>query len=154
MTVMKKSNKEDAVSPVIGVMLMLVVTIVIAAVVAAFASGLGTDMESAPTVVLDATVYTDGKVKLTSLSGDNLVLSSTSVKIQKDDGTQVGNTVSPTASDPTASDATAKFLTPGSTAIASTSATGLTEGKYVTVLVLYDGKHVILNEVLLVKKAA
>jgi len=148
MTVMKKSNKEDAVSPVIGVMLMLVVTIVIAAVVAAFASGLGTDMESAPTVVLDATVYSDGKVKLTSLSGDNLVLSSTSVKIQKDDGTQVGNTVSPTASD-----ATAKFLTPGSTAIASTGATGLTDGQYVTILVLYDGKHVILNENILVKTA-
>ena len=34
-------KKEDAVSPVIGVMLMLVVTIVIAAVVAAFASGMG-----------------------------------------------------------------------------------------------------------------
>ena len=52
MTVMKKSNKEDAVSPVIGVMLMLVVTIVIAAVVAAFASGMGADVEATPTAVL------------------------------------------------------------------------------------------------------
>ena len=39
-------KKEDAVSPVIGVMLMLVVTIVIAAVVAAFAGGLATETES------------------------------------------------------------------------------------------------------------
>ena len=41
MTVMKKTEqKDDAVSPVVGVMLMLVVTIIIAAVVAAFAGGL------------------------------------------------------------------------------------------------------------------
>ena len=52
-----KERKEDAVSPVIGVMLMLVVTIVIAAVVAAFAGGLATETESAPVAVLDADVY-------------------------------------------------------------------------------------------------
>ena len=147
MTVMKKSNKEDAVSPVIGVMLMLVVTIVIAAVVAAFASGLGTDMESAPTVVLDATVYSDGKVKLTSLSGDNVVLSSMSVRVQKEDGSQAGNAATPAISGTSTS-----FLSPGLTAVASTGAS-LTTGSYVTVLVLYDGQHVILNEELVVKKA-
>lgn len=49
--ILKKS--EDAVSPVIGVMLLLVVTIVIAAVVAVFASGVGTDAEPAPATVLD-----------------------------------------------------------------------------------------------------
>ena len=54
---MKKSNKDDAVSPVIGVMLMLVVTIIIAAVVATFASGLGTDIEKAPNAVLDVSIY-------------------------------------------------------------------------------------------------
>ena len=50
-------KKEDAVSPVIGVMLMLVVTIVIAAVVAAFAGGLGSDVEMAPTAALDIDVF-------------------------------------------------------------------------------------------------
>ena len=50
---MIRTKSEDAVSPVIGVMLMLVVTIVIAAVVAAFAGGLGADAETAPTTVLD-----------------------------------------------------------------------------------------------------
>ena len=57
MTVMKKSNKEDAVSPVIGVMLMLVVTIIVAAVVTAFAGGLGTSVEKAPNAVLDVKIY-------------------------------------------------------------------------------------------------
>ena len=54
----KKS--EDAVSPVIGVMLLLVVTIVIAAVVAVFASGVGTEIEPAPTTVLTITDIHDG----------------------------------------------------------------------------------------------
>jgi len=39
---------ESAVSPVIGVMLMLVVTIIIAAVVSAFAGGIGSDQQKAP----------------------------------------------------------------------------------------------------------
>jgi len=41
-------QKDDAVSPVIGVMLMLVVTIIIAAVVSAFAGGLAGDTQKAP----------------------------------------------------------------------------------------------------------
>ncbi|MGC9435808.1 MAG: type IV pilin N-terminal domain-containing protein [Methanomicrobiales archaeon] len=48
---------QDAVSPVIGVMLMLVVTIIIAAVVSAFAGGLADDVEQAPTASLDVEVY-------------------------------------------------------------------------------------------------
>lgn len=56
---MMQKKSEDAVSPVIGVMLLLVVTIIIAAVVAVFASGVGTDAETAPTTVLDVTDITD-----------------------------------------------------------------------------------------------
>lgn len=43
-----KEHKDDAVSPVVGVMLMLVVTIVIAAVVSGFAGGLASSQEKAP----------------------------------------------------------------------------------------------------------
>ena len=58
MTVMKKTEqKDDAVSPVVGVMLMLVVTIIIAAVVAAFAGGLATSTETAPNAVLDVQIF-------------------------------------------------------------------------------------------------
>lgn len=41
-------GREDAVSPVIGILLMLVVTIIIAAVVSGFAGGLAGDQQKAP----------------------------------------------------------------------------------------------------------
>ncbi|MDR0981206.1 MAG: type IV pilin N-terminal domain-containing protein [Methanocalculaceae archaeon] len=47
--VTKKYQKDDAVSPVVGVMLMLVVTIIIAAVVSMFASGMMADTPQAST---------------------------------------------------------------------------------------------------------
>lgn len=46
--------KEDAVSPVVGVMLMLVVTIIIAAIVSAFAGGLAGTTAKAPQASLTA----------------------------------------------------------------------------------------------------
>ena len=46
-------NNEDAVSPVIGIMLMIVVTVIIAAVVTMFATGVVSTAEKAPNVVLD-----------------------------------------------------------------------------------------------------
>lgn len=55
----RKSKKSDsAVSPVVGVMLMLVVTIVIAAIVAGFAGGLISTVESSPTLSLDTEATT------------------------------------------------------------------------------------------------
>ena len=54
-----KNTGEDAVSPVVGVMLLLVVTVIIAAVVATFASGLVTTQQTVPTMSAD--------VKITSL---------------------------------------------------------------------------------------
>ena len=50
----KKFQKDEAVSPVVGVMLMLVVTIIIAAVVSGFAGGLAGSQESAPQASLVA----------------------------------------------------------------------------------------------------
>lgn len=57
---MMRRKSDDAVSPVIGVMLLLVVTIVIAAVVAVFASGVGTEAEPAPATVLNVNEICDG----------------------------------------------------------------------------------------------
>ena len=81
---LKKSD--DAVSPVIGVMLMLVVTVVIAAAVTIFATGVVGETEPAPVSVLDVKIYTnypalydDGKPKvcgpdlhITHVSGDHV----------------------------------------------------------------------------------
>jgi FlaG/FlaF family flagellin (archaellin) len=50
---------EHAVSPVVGVMLMLVVTIIIAAVVSAFAGGLVAQKERAPQATLDCHITWD-----------------------------------------------------------------------------------------------
>ncbi|MDO8872056.1 MAG: type IV pilin N-terminal domain-containing protein [Methanoregula sp.] len=49
-------KREDAVSPVVGVMLMLVVVIIIAAVVSAFAGGLATKEQKAPVAILDVDI--------------------------------------------------------------------------------------------------
>lgn len=65
-------KKDSAVSPVVGVLLMLVVTIIIAAVVSGFAGSLVSGTQKAPSLVMDMgfvntglgyTTYTDFKVK-------------------------------------------------------------------------------------------
>jgi archaeal type IV pilus assembly protein PilA len=62
-----KKDPSDAVSPVVGVMLMLVVTIIIAAVVSAFAGGLTTGQEKAPTATMDIVVANEGHGYLNGL---------------------------------------------------------------------------------------
>jgi hypothetical protein len=67
------SRWEDAVSPVIGVMLMLAITIIIAAVVASFVGGASTQFEKTPQASLR--VYCDGSrgdfnIIFEHLSGD------------------------------------------------------------------------------------
>jgi FlaG/FlaF family flagellin (archaellin) len=52
-------SKEGAVSPVVGVMLMLVVTIIIAAVVSAFSGSMATGKEKAPQASLDCRIVLD-----------------------------------------------------------------------------------------------
>lgn len=47
---------ESAVSPVIGVMFMLVVTVIVAALVSSFASGLGSTAEPAPTTAFEISI--------------------------------------------------------------------------------------------------
>lgn len=56
----KFTNYESAVSPVVGVMLMLVVTIIIAAVVSAFAGGLSTGTKEAPVASFNCRIINSG----------------------------------------------------------------------------------------------
>ena len=60
-----RKEKDDAVSPVIGVMLMLVITVVIAAVVSVFATGLITSSEPSSNVVISLSDH-----KLTQVGDD------------------------------------------------------------------------------------
>ena len=70
-------RNEDAVSPVVGVMLMLVVTIIIAAVVSGFAGGLAEGKQKAPQASLECTISENGmgeaygyELVIKHLSGD------------------------------------------------------------------------------------
>ena len=55
-------RREEAVSPVVGVMLMLVVTIIIAAVVSGYAGGLvgGGNNQKSPTLSMDVKIVNTG----------------------------------------------------------------------------------------------
>ena len=143
----KKQKEEDAVSPVIGVMLMLVVTIVIAAVVAAFAGGLATEAEPVPAAVLDADVYADDtSLILRSLSGENLRSDETNVKIQDSEGILLATG--------SLDKAKSAYFAPGMTqkiSLTLESGKSITAGKYVNVLVIVDGKHIVLTKEVLVK---
>jgi FlaG/FlaF family flagellin (archaellin) len=54
------NEEENAVSPVVGVMLMLVVTIIIAAVVSAFAGSLSAPQQKAPQISAETTIANTG----------------------------------------------------------------------------------------------
>jgi archaeal type IV pilus assembly protein PilA len=82
---MSRMQKNDsAVSPVIGVMLMIVVTIIIAAVVAAFSGGISSDQKKTPNAVFTvAGVSTsDGTVTFQQTGGDELALNEILIQIQ------------------------------------------------------------------------
>ncbi|WP_321504545.1 type IV pilin N-terminal domain-containing protein [uncultured Methanoregula sp.] len=55
----RKTVQEHAVSPVVGVMLMLVVTIIIAAVVSAFAGGLSSGTQKAPQASIEVKILSE-----------------------------------------------------------------------------------------------
>lgn len=59
--IQRYKKSEDAVSPVIGVMLMLVVTVVIAAVITGFATGFAGDTDKTPMALFEAEEYV-GKI--------------------------------------------------------------------------------------------
>lgn len=55
-----RKNGDDAISPVVGVMLMLVVTIIVAAVVSGFAGGLISGQQKSPTLSMDVKISNTG----------------------------------------------------------------------------------------------
>jgi flagellin-like protein len=101
---MSKSNQflkeEDAVSPVIGVILMVAITVILAAVIAAFVFGMGPP-EQAPQASLRASAESLGGstgIKLEHQGGDQVVLASANTKITVG-GTDVGYIITDTAFD-------------------------------------------------------
>jgi FlaG/FlaF family flagellin (archaellin) len=85
---MKTFNKNtEAVSPVIGVMLMIVVTIIVAAVVSAFAGGMSASETSVPTAAftVDADLDNNGTIIFKDTGGDELILDEILVQLESDD---------------------------------------------------------------------
>ena len=84
---MSKANQflkeEDAVSPVIGVILMVAITVILAAVIAAFVFGMGPP-EQAPQAALrgsSATQNSENVVKLEHQGGDAVIFTSAKTKV-------------------------------------------------------------------------
>jgi len=67
-----KKGQESAVSPVVGVMLMLVVTIIIAAVVSSFAGGLSTGSNKMPQMTITASFSNSTGMTITHNGGDSV----------------------------------------------------------------------------------
>jgi len=70
-----ESMKEEAVSPVVGVMLMLVVTIIIAALVSAFAGGMAGSEKATPSMVMEGVYSQSGGMTISHAGGDPIALS-------------------------------------------------------------------------------
>jgi flagellin-like protein len=88
---MKLRGNEEAVSPVIGVILMVAITVILAAVIAAFVFGMGSDVGTTKTVSIsskldgdDIVLTINGGPDLPSLQ--QLTITVGSVKIKSDDG--------------------------------------------------------------------
>jgi len=69
---MMRQKQEQAVSPVVGVMLMLVVTIIIAALVSAFAGGMAQTSDKAPQATIQGTFSQANGLTLYHNGGDTL----------------------------------------------------------------------------------
>jgi flagellin-like protein len=76
---MRFKNNEEAVSPVIGVILMVAITVILAAVIAAFVFGMSPPPK-APTVQLRISA-TDASIILAHNGGDSLILKDEKITI-------------------------------------------------------------------------
>ena len=69
----KLLTDDDAVSPVIGVILMVAITVILAAVIASFVLGLGDSTSTTPSASFDFEYNSaDGNVTVTHETGDNI----------------------------------------------------------------------------------
>ena len=106
---MKRENrKDDAVSPVIGVMLMLVVTVVIAAVVVGFSTGLAGSSSTTPTAMFEVSGMDTGVTQygeeliylnIRHKGGDAIPLSDLKINLEQVGGENSGMIRTYTASD-------------------------------------------------------
>ncbi|ELY42560.1 type IV pilin [Natronorubrum sulfidifaciens] len=92
------SKDERAVSPVIGVILMVAITVILAAVIAAFVLDIGDLDDSAPNAQFDWENTSDG-VEVTHTSGDDINLDPVTVQIDFDGDKSAESDLSDSSSD-------------------------------------------------------
>ncbi|WP_256463854.1 type IV pilin [Halorientalis litorea] len=95
MRIQKLLTDDDAVSPVIGVILMVAITVILAAVIASFVLGLGNTQSATPTVSFN-TDYTeatsdDGNLTITHDSGETV--RANEIIIRGQNGSNGGNAI-------------------------------------------------------------
>jgi len=112
-TLKSLKNDKQAVSPVIGVILMVAITVILAAVIAAFVFGISPAGEATPNVQLRATVYdASNNLTLQHMGGDPINLGQCNVTVNNEYVTitgelTVGNTATSSDGVPTLSRGTA-----------------------------------------------
>jgi len=117
---------DRGVSPVIGVILMVAITVILAAVIGTFVLGLGDSLEQAPQAQLDAEGGSE-EITLSHNGGDALASGDITVNVEASDGT----TTNP-------------FSISGDFTVGdSSTATGITADTY-TVTVVHDPSQSIL----------
>ena len=91
------TKNEDAVSPVIGVILMVAITVILAAVIAAFVFGMAGNIQKTKTVAITAQRISSSQVVLTNMGGADVGDLDAVIAITGDVtgslGTGVGNSV-------------------------------------------------------------
>lgn len=75
----------DAVSPIVGVMLMLTITIIIAAVVSAYVGSIGPTKTKPPQVSITGTVYNNSTIYLNHMGGDGISIDDIAIVLDQDD---------------------------------------------------------------------
>jgi flagellin-like protein len=86
------TGDERAVSPVIGVILMVAITVILAAVIGTFVLGLGDQVSSsAPQASFSVDNYdaSNDEINISHTGGDTLNAQDVTIKVQKNDGTTI-----------------------------------------------------------------
>ena len=81
-----QTDDTRAVSPVIGVILMVAITVILAAVIGAFVIGIGGEQDNAPSASIDFSQSpSDGEVDITHQSGSSLDPNTITIQVDVDD---------------------------------------------------------------------
>ena len=151
---MKFRENEDAVSPVIGVILMVAITVILAAVIAAFVFGMAGNIETQKNVALTAKQISNNQLQVTVQSGADLsTLQYLRIEVAPSGGESEtcyahveGNTKTVTTTEPTEPFGT---MTVGS--IFTTTTSSLTDGSDHVVIIGHfaDGRDQMLLDAFL-----